>query len=296
MDIFSGRMAKFYYILFNLIAITIILYISVDAFYRVLRMKYTQLDLQTVTQPVILEETPSVSVDLDEYQVIIDRNIFSKNNLPAQKTDIDVDALNRTSLKLVLLGTITGNEKNSAAFIQDTRTRTSDLYREGDSVQGSTIKSILNKKVVLSTGNKDEILEMEETVETGKTSDIVQVETASETLPEATALVERNINIQRSYIDESLQDLNGLLSQASIQPHSTDGVPDGLTITGIKAGSIFRRMGLRNGDLIIGVNNEAIKTTEDIINMYNDLKSAPDISLQISRRGQERSFNYTFIE
>ena len=69
-----------------------------------------------------------------------------------------------------------------------------------------------------------------------------------------------------------------------------------MAVTGIKAGSIFRKMGLRNGDIVKGVNDNEIKSTEDLINIYNDLKSAPDISLQIMRRGQERSLNYSFTD
>lgn len=296
-SILNSRMAKFYYILFNLIAITIIVYIGIDAFYRVIRTKYAVVNTETAVPRAIEEETSSMKSSLSDYQAIIDRNIFSKNAVPAQQGDVDIDALKRTSLKLVLLGTIAGSKKTSAAFIQDTGTRTQGLYREGDTVQAATIKSILRNQVVLAVGNREELLTIEEAESGGAGTDTetAKAETASESAASAAA-VERNITIKRADIDSSLKDLNELLSQASIQAHSTDGEPDGLTITGIKAGSIFRKMGLRNGDIIKGVNNDAIKTTEDLIGMYNDLKSAPDISIQITRRGQERSFNYSFTD
>ena len=118
----------------------------------------------------------------------------------------------------------------------------------------------------------------------------------SQPLPSALTGAERNIAMNRSEVNDSLKDLNGLMSQASIQPHNTDGQADGLAILGIKAGSIFRKMGLRNGDIVKSVNNEAIKSPEDLINMYNDLKTAPDVSVQILRRGQERTLNYNFVD
>ena len=295
-DIFNGRNAKFYYIIFNLIAITIIVYIAVGIFYKVMPVKYVQPDSNTVDSPLMEAETPSKKSSLSDYQTIIDRNIFSKVAVSAQKGD--VDDLKSTSLRLALLGTIAGNRKTSAAIIQDTGAKTQGLYREGDSIQGATIKSIMRNKVILAIGNRDEALLMEgpESGGTATVSDTGQPEAAAESAPAATAAVERNMNIKRSDIEASLKDINELLSQASIQPHSTNGEPDGLTITGIKAGSIFRKMGLRNGDIVKGVNNDAIKTAEDLMSMYNDLKSAPDISLQITRRGQERSFNYNFTD
>jgi general secretion pathway protein C len=112
----------------------------------------------------------------------------------------------------------------------------------------------------------------------------------------ATAVMERKISIRRGDIDESFDNINDLISQATIQPHYTDGEPDGLTVTGIKAGSIFRKMGLRNGDIVKGVNNNEIKTAEDLISMYNDLRSDSNVSLQIIRRGRETNLNYTFID
>jgi len=297
-DIFNSRMARYYYVIFNLIAITVIVYIGVDLFYKLMPVKYARTDIQTVDSPVTEEKTTSGKSSLSNYQTIIDRNIFSKVAVSAQKGDTDADELKNTTLRLSLLGTIAGSRKTSAAIIQDTGAKTQGLYREGDSIQGATVKSIMRNKVILAIGSRDEVLLMEgpESGTTGKVPDSGQADTGMEPTPAATASVERNMNIKRADIEASLKDLNELLSQATIQPHASDGEPDGLTITGIKAGSIFRKMGLRNGDIIKGVNNDAIKTTEDLIGMYNDLKSAPDISIQITRRGQERSFNYNFTD
>lgn len=297
LNIFNGRMAKFYYILFNMIAITIIIYIGVDTFYRVVRIKYTMVDTQSTVSQDIEEERASVNPSLSNYKTIADRNIFSKIAVTAQDNAINIDELDSTSLKLVLIGTFAGDNETSAAIIEDTSTRpnTKGLYRIGDNIQNAEIKSIVRKKVVLRVGNKDEVLSMEDLKSSDTTKTAAQT-TTSETTETSSAVIVRNVPIARSLINESLGDLNELLSQASIKPHSTDGEPDGLTITGIKAGSIYRRMGLRNGDLITGVNNEPIQTTEDIIGMYNDLKSASEVSLQITRRGRARSFNYSISD
>jgi len=301
LNIVNGHTTKVYYILFNLIAIAIIAYLGVDAFYRIVRVRFAQVDIKEkkTEAKVLPEETPAVKSGLNDYQTIIDRNIFSKISVgPAKKGDVDIDELKRTSLKLALIGTIAGDNKTSAAIIEDTGNKTQGLYKIGDNVQNAAIKSILRKKVVLQTGGRDEVLTMEESESagTGPASNIAQTETVAEAAPSASAASDRNIAMKRSEINESFKDINELLSQASIQPHSTNGDQDGLTVTGIKAGSLFRKMGLRNGDIVKGANNEAIKTTEDLVNMYNDLKSSPDISLQILRRGQDMNINYNISD
>jgi general secretion pathway protein C len=298
----NTHMSRYYQIIFNIIAITIVVYIGVDIFHRIVRMKFVQVDIKPAQKIAEPPQTQIVQTTLKGYQSIIDRNIFSKVNVEAAKSG-QAEAVKFTSLKLTLIGTIAGDSKASAAFIEDSGTRTQGLYKVGDNIQGAIIKSISRNKIVLKVGSKDEVLTMGEgSATTGRTtaaSSQTRGQTASSLAAQplsAIATPERNISMNRTEINESLKDLNGLLSQASIQPHSTDGQADGLAVTGIKAGSIFRKMGLRNGDVVKSVNNEAIKSPEDLINMYNELKSSPDISIQIQRRGEERTLNYNFVD
>ena len=95
-------------------------------------------------------------------------------------------------------------------------------------------------------------------------------------------------------METALEDINNLLSQARILPHFNDGQADGLTIAGIKAGSIFLKMGLRNGDIIHGINDTSITSPDDMFSLYNDLKSGSNIALKIKRSGVERIINYRF--
>ncbi|MFW5640437.1 MAG: PDZ domain-containing protein, partial [Thermodesulfobacteriota bacterium] len=73
----------------------------------------------------------------------------------------------------------------------------------------------------------------------------------------------------------------------------TNGKPDGLTLTRIRRNSIFRRLGLRNGDIITGVDGEPIESVDDALKFYNNLKSASDVSLEIKRRGRGQKMEYS---
>ena len=52
--------------------------------------------------------------------------------------------------------------------------------------------------------------------------------------------------------------------------------PDGLLVSQIKPNSIFRKMGLRNNDIIIGVD------VQDGLRNRDELASAPDVLFQIN--------------
>jgi general secretion pathway protein C len=284
-------MTKLYYTIFNLLALAAIIYIGIDAFYKVLRVKLRQVHPDKIVMHSASDKKRYVQTQLTDYQVIGDRNIFSK----LEKEPIDGDTpkienLEPTSLKIKLLGTVAGNSQNAAAVIEDTGKRTQGLYRVGDSVRDAIVKSILRGKVVLRVEDRNEILTMEEPASDKKESQKVsRAESSKKPAPLA-----RSITVRRSDINQSFENISELLSQASIRPHFNDGQADGLAITGIKAGSIFRKMGLRNGDIVQGVGGTDIKSPDDLISLYNDLKSESNISLQIKRRGRERTMNYRF--
>ncbi len=305
-------MRKFYHIIFDIFAIAVIIYIGIDTFYRVARTELIQADITGIeSRDISVDKQADVS-RLADYQGIIDRNLFSKvSSVPVKDADIDSNDLKTTSLKLTLLGTICSNDKNSAAVIEETAKKTQGLYREGESIQNAIVKSILAGRVVLRVDGHDEVLVIDElkspetviapagsrqTAAMSAQAELAATDVSARAELAATAVMERKISIKRQDIDESFENINDLISQATIQPHYTDGEADGLTVTGIKPGSIFRKMGLRNGDVVKGVNDNEIKTAEDLISMYNDLRSDSNISLKIIRRDRETNLNYTFID
>ena len=155
-------------------------------------------------------------------------------------------------------------------------------------MEKATLKTILRGKVILRVGDRDEVLIMDEP----SSSKPEKISTARPSLKGA----ERTITVRLSDLERSLQDINQLMSNVRIRPHFKDGVADGLVITRIRAGSVFRRLGLRNGDILQQINGNPIENPNHILSMYNDLKSGSPISIQIKRRGQQRTLNYRFRE
>ncbi|MBW2609592.1 MAG: PDZ domain-containing protein [Deltaproteobacteria bacterium] len=282
-------MTKPYYTIFNILALSAIIYIGVDTFYRVVRAQLRQVN----TEKVVMQNVPDIKrltgTRLRDYKVITERNIFGSFEKPSgDASAAEIETLEPTSLKIALLGTVTGSQQNAVAVIEDTGKRKQGLYRVGDSIQSAVLKTILRGSVVLSVGDRDEVLTMEES-SSSKTEKSAQV-----SRPVRNTGSERTITVRRSDVDKSLKDINNLLTQARIRPHFKDGQADGLMITGIKAGSIFRKMGMRNGDILHGINDIDIKDPDDIFAMYNDLKSGSSLSIQIIRRGRSRTLNYRF--
>jgi len=279
-------MSKRYQIIFNLFALAVIIFIGVDLFYMIFRAQLREVD----TQKIIIHHLPDIEghgkEPLDYYRAIVKRNIFGSEEGGSKEIRTEeIEDLQPTALKLSLLGTVTGSQQNAFAVIEEINTKKQGLYRVGDSVQSATVKNILRGKVILRVKDRDEILTMEEATSSG---------TEKEYLRSKPIEKRGTVMVSSSELQESIENVHQLLSQARIRPHFKDGRSDGLAITNIKAGSIFSKLGLKNGDIIRGINGRDIKSPDDVLEMYRKLKSSSQIALEIVRGGEKEIIKYEF--
>jgi general secretion pathway protein C len=287
---------KKYFAIINVLLITAGVYFGVETFYTIGKAK-----LQTAALP----QTPARKVEFTEdnappplshYSAIAARNLFNTQaagggEIPAKA--INVDELKETDLKLKLWGTVTGQGRQAYAVIEDTKTRQQNLYRTGDAVQNATVKMILRQKVVLNVDNRDEVLGMEEIGVANERKESPMVARSTNAPPKLpVSSYPRQLTLEGDQIQNALENLDQLMDQAQIRPHIEDGRPAGISITGIKPNTVFRKMRLRNGDIITGVNGTPIDSVDDAMRIFGDLKSASELQVEIQRRGQKRVLNY----
>ena len=98
--------------------------------------------------------------------------------------------------------------------------------------------------------------------------------------------------IDGSYIDETLSNLSQIATQARIVPSFKSGKANGFKLFSIKPGSIYSKIGLQNGDVIQKVNGYEINSPDKALELYQKLRDAQNVSLEILRRGQPKTFGY----
>jgi len=274
-----------YFTILNIVLITIAVYFSISAFYKITTY---QLDPVNPTKVASKRQIASLEDEtlhpLTYYQAIVERNLF--NTLKTEASEpipIKIETLKQTELKLKLWGTVTGLAGQPYAVIEEAKGRQQNLYRVGDTVENATVKMILREKVILSVNGQDEILEIEHSrsLAGGRT-------------PYRTAIKSRrqNITLKRSQIESSIKNVNQLMKQVKIRPHTENGQAAGLMLSSIQRGSIFRRMGLRSGDVITGVNGSSLVSVDDALKLYENMKSSSNMSIEIKRRGRNRTIDY----
>jgi len=238
------------------------------------------------------------------YRPIITRNLFHSKSAEPQNEppkEVELDTLNKTQLQLKLWGTVASAANVSYAVIEVEKERQQNLYRVGDTVSGAVVKRILREKVVLTVEGKDEILEMQKPAPQSPLSRLasnlpMQPPPVPGPGPDPGsgpgAVSKRRITLQRAQIESALGNIGQLMGEAKIEPNMANGSPDGLLISDVKPNSLFRRMGLRNGDIITGVDGKTIETVDDALKLYENLKTADGASVDIKRRGQNQTIEY----
>ena len=280
----------------NVVLITAGVYFGVSAFYTLSTAWLDPGAGQKGTRPAskALAQKDNEQPPLSRYRVIAERNLFNTrpdSNPPAPS--INIDDLKKTDLNLRLWGTVTGKGRDAYAVIEDTKTRKQNLYRIGDNIEDATVKLILRQKVVLTVNNRDEVLGMEEAGASKRRGSGPRVARKSASLPKMpVSSYPRQLTLNSDQIESALENIDQLMDQARIRPHIEEGKPAGISITGIKPNTVFRKMRLRNGDIITGVNGSPIETVEDAMKIFGDLSSSPEVQLEIKRRGRKRVLNY----
>jgi general secretion pathway protein C len=98
--------------------------------------------------------------------------------------------------------------------------------------------------------------------------------------------------VDRSMIEEELNDLSELGRQARIVPNYRNGQYQGFKLIGVRPGSLYRALGIRSGDIIQRVNGQEINSPNKAIQLFEELRSQRNIALDIERRGQKRTLQY----
>jgi general secretion pathway protein C len=289
-------MIKKSFTLANLLLITLAAYLGVGIFYKTLEARLiTAPPPKTAVKPLQMVTKEERIHPESYYQPIMDRNLFKTKAAvaPVKKApQINLEALKQTQLQLRLWGTVAGKKEGAYAVIEETKARKQNLYRVGDTIQNAKIKMIYRERVVLSVNGKDEILEIEK-IQGGKArTSLASAARPSSSASSTRATRAQRITLKRSLIEDSIQDITKLMTQVQITPHLEDGVPAGLSLSNIKPNSIFRRMGLRNGDVLTGVDGQSIQSVDDALRLYDNLKSADSVQVQLKRRGRDKAIEY----
>ncbi len=200
----------------------------------------------------------------------------------------------KTLLPLTLLGVIViQDEKKSIASVEDKGVNQVIAVREGEPLTHDTlVEKITEDRVVFinqATSRREYIeLPQDQILATRKAAPVKPgaggIQKASDT----------HYVIDRKEVDKAMENLNTILTDARCVPEFEAGRPAGYRCFQITPGSIYDKLGLKDNDVICGLDGENINDPSKAFAKLGALKDPATRSIQIcvKRNGQISNYQY----
>ena len=220
---------------------------------------------------------------------IVKRSLFDSSKVDqGLDPNASTEDCRKTDLNLVLYATIVAEpETFSSALIGEEKSENYPTgYGIGDEVQGKQVYKIEQKKVVFNVGGSLECL-------TVAGEEVARVVHKDDGGTGVSADGENNFTVDQSFLDELLSNPEALATQIRAVPHKgPDGNVDGYRLSGIRKGSPFEQIGVKNGDIIHSVNGKDLTSMGNAMDAYSSLGSEKSFSFEVTRRNQRQTMTY----
>jgi general secretion pathway protein C len=99
-------------------------------------------------------------------------------------------------------------------------------------------------------------------------------------------------NIERSLLDEVLENSSQLMRSARIVPEREGGKTLGIRLFGIRKGTLLGSIGMKNGDRLESINGFAMGDPQKALEAYGRLRTASKLTVQVNRKGKPVTLNF----
>lgn len=299
----------------DLISVGIVAYVAATSVNRYL---FNLIDINPIPATETAEAAlpPQPHPELKDFLPILNRNLFNPEGPKESEEDLDGKAplsagniavsAPPVSSKYKLIGTVVGVEPEySTIMVQILGSGEQASYRLGEEIEnGIRVVEVQRFTAILDNHGKEESLDLD--MEEGMASGSGSAGRGTPSLGQTRAPVSLNPNEQivrtgesswmldKQYVESELNDINRLITEVRAVPNMTpDGSSDGFKLFAIRNGSLFSKIGLRNGDVVRSVNGLQLNSIEQGLETFQALRHESNLNIEISRNGQAKTLNYT---
>jgi len=243
-------------------------------------------------------QQPALRKDFMQYAPVLEKNPFGP---PGKLYPITIsqtegkEARDLPVSNLVLMGTAIGSGKLGYAIFEDSvqAPGQQQIFALGDKVfDYGVLRKIEHSSAAIERNGATFTVSMPDmTIETQKD----QKQGKGPPQPQgsfARRIGEREYILDSRRIQKSLENPEQILTDARLLPNIKNGKQEGFSISEVVPGGIYHSLGLRNGDVLLRINDLEISNAEVAIQAMSALRGMNNINLDIIRSGQNMSMSY----
>jgi general secretion pathway protein C len=186
--------------------------------------------------------------------------------------------------KFKLLGVVVGDRGGVSAIIEELASKHQLFVRLHDTIPDSgEIVEIQRSGILVRQGNEQEFLELFTGLEKPPMPQVV-----STGPPPAATTGGGQIKkvLDRREVEQAMNDLPKLLSQARAVPVLANGTMTGFRLDYIAKNSFYEKIGLQYGDVLKQVNGVEIKDPGTMLSLFQQLRNENSVKLDVLRNNQ----------
>ncbi|HEY6839411.1 MAG TPA: type II secretion system protein GspC [Geobacteraceae bacterium] len=241
---------------------------------------------------------PAATQDISAFSPILEKGVFGKAT-QGKLTPVVAAAAPKggapttAQSDLVLLGTAIGSFRETFALIQKTSSKEERVFRLGDNVYDLGPLVAVKKEVaeIMSGGKRISIL-----TPTAVAAGGAAPAPAPGAPPAGGGLASQvgagTYVVDQRALNAALDNIGQAMTDARLLPSMKDGKVEGFRVSEVKSAGIFGTVGIRNGDVLISINDFPIDSPEKAIQSFVSLKGQSRIKLNLIRDGQPLTLNY----
>lgn len=102
--------------------------------------------------------------------------------------------------------------------------------------------------------------------------------------------------INRGFLESLLANPESLAKQARIVPSQRDAKTVGYKLYGIRPGSLPRLLSMKNGDMLVSINDTALTSLDNALAAYAELRDETHLDIELERKGRPFDLQVDIIE
>jgi general secretion pathway protein C len=193
--------------------------------------------------------------------------------------------------RIRLLGVVFGDQRGVFAIVEELASKQQMLYRLHDQILDlGEVSEIRRNGILVRQGDQAELIEMAQAENPSIPGGSPSAVSAAAQAP--TAGVPLRKVLDRREVEQAMNDLPKLLSQARAAPHILNGTINGYRLDYIAPSSFYEKIGVLTGDVLQRVNGVEIRDPSTMLNLLQQLKNEQIVKLDVLRNNQRSTITY----
>jgi general secretion pathway protein C len=237
------------------------------------------------------------SDELASFAPILEKGLFGKAT-QGQLTPIVAATAQAKSAEafapadFTLLGTVMGSFRETFALILKNSSKEERVFRLGDMVFNIGRLASVKKEYVEIEAGGSRVKIISPTAVSGVPATPGATPPGQAPGAPAAATGAGNLVIDQRALNASLDNIGQTMTDARLLPSMKDGKVEGFRASEVKPQGIFGTIGIKNGDVLLRINDFPIDSPEKAIQTFASLKGQNRIRLDLVRDGKPTTFNY----